>query len=150
MNNPKLLIVEDDEGLCRQYRWAFPEHQLFVAQTRQTACDIMARERLPVAIIDLGLPPDPDGATEGLALLAEILELVPDAKVIVATGSEDIDHALQAVAIGAFDFYRKPADLEVLRIIVARAYSIHHLEGENRRLRARTLSSPIARIITGD
>jgi two-component system NtrC family response regulator len=150
MNKPKLLIVEDDEGLCRQYRWAFPEHQLFVAHTRQSACGIIARERPPVAIIDLGLPPDPDGATEGLALLPEILELVPDAKVIVATGSEDIDHALQAVAIGAFDFYRKPADLEVLRIIVGRAYTLYHLEEENRRLRARTLPSPIARIITGD
>jgi two-component system NtrC family response regulator len=150
MSNPKLLIVEDDAGLCRQYRWAFSEHQLFLAETREAACDIMARERPPVAIIDLGLPPDPEGATEGLALLPEILELAPDTKVIVATGSEEIDHALQAVATGAFDFCRKPVDLDVLRIIVARAYALYHLEEENRRLRARTHPSSIARIITGD
>jgi two-component system, NtrC family, response regulator len=150
MIKPKLLIVEDDEGLCRQYRWAFPEHELLLAQERKTACGIMSRERPPVAIIDLGLPPDADGATEGLALLSEILELAPDAKVIVATGSEDIEHALQAVSTGAFDFYRKPVDLEVLRIIVARAYRLYQLEQENRRLRARTHPSPIGRIITGD
>jgi len=150
MNKPKLLIVEDDEGLCHQYRWAFPEHELFVAQTRRLACDIMARERLPVAIMDLGLPPDPNGATEGLALLPELLDLVPEAKVIVATGSEDLDHALQAVASGAFDFYRKPVDIEVLRIIVARAFNLYQLEDEIRRLRARTRLSPIGRIITGD
>src|SRR5207249_4065437 len=105
-------------------------------QERKTACAIMSRERPPVAVIDLGLPPDVDGATEGLALLSEILELAPDAKVIVATGSEDIEHALQAVSTGAFDFYRKPVDLEVLRIIVARAYRLYQLEQENRRLRA--------------
>jgi two-component system NtrC family response regulator len=150
MTKPKLLIVEDDEGLCRQYRWAFPEHELLVAQERKTAGGIISRERPPVAIIDLGLPPDADGATEGLALLTEILALAPDAKVIVATGSEDIEHALQAVGAGAFDFYRKPVDLEVLRIIVARAYRIYELEQENRRLRARTRPSPIGRIITGD
>jgi two-component system NtrC family response regulator len=150
MIKPKLLIVEDDEGLCRQYRWAFPEHELLLAQERKTACGIMSRERPPVAIIDLGLPPDADGATEGLALLSDILELAPDAKVIVATGSEDIEHALQAVGAGAFDFYRKPVDLEVLRIIVARAYRLYELEQENRRLRTRTRPSPIGRIITGD
>ena len=148
--NSKLLIVEDDEGLCLQYRWAFSENQLLVAQSRKVACDIMARERPSVAIIDLGLPPDPDGATEGLALLAEILELAPDTKVIVATGSEETAHALQAVATGAFDFYRKPVDIDVLRIIVARAYTLYQLEEENRRLRALTHPSSIGRIITGD
>src|SRR4029077_20065011 len=85
MSMPKLLIVEDDEGLCRQYRWAFPEHQLFVAQDRQAARAIIARERPAVGILDLGLPPDPNGASEGLALLQEFLERVPDAKLIVAT-----------------------------------------------------------------
>jgi two-component system, NtrC family, response regulator len=150
MNKPKLLIVEDDEGLCNQYRWAFTEHQLFIAHTRQSACDIVLRERPAVAIIDLGLPPDPEGASEGLALLPEIISLVPDAKVIVATGSEEIDHALQAVSIGAFDFYRKPVDLDVLRIILSRAYRLHGLEEENRRLRARTGLSSVARVITSD
>jgi len=120
----KLLIVEDDEGLCKQYQWAFPEHQLVIARERKTACEIVSSQRPPVAIIDLGLPPDPDGATEGLALLSEIFALAPETKVIVATGSEDTAHALQAVDEGAFDFCRKPVDIEVLRIVVARAYTL--------------------------
>jgi two-component system, NtrC family, response regulator len=150
MNKPKLLIVEDDEGLARQYRWAFPPYELFFADRRAAACAIMGRERPAVAIIDLGLPPDPDGASEGLALLPELLALVPDAKVIVATGSEDVKHALEAVANGAFDFYKKPVDLDLLRVIVGRAFALYELEAENRRLRARSLPSPIERIITVD
>src|SRR5215469_2725574 len=141
MNKPKLLIVEDDDGLCRQYRWAFPEQELFVAQSRQAALPIVARERPPVAIIDLGLPPDPDGATEGLALLREILRIEPSTKVIVATGNEETTHALEAVDLGAFDFYRKPVEIAVLNVILARAYAIYQLEEENRRLRLQTPQS---------
>src|SRR5438874_4611460 len=137
----KLLIVEDDEGLCTQYRWAFPDHQLLVAHDRQTARAIIARERPMVGILDLGLPPDRDGASEGLAMLQEALALVPDAKLIVATGNVNLDYAVQAVAIGAFDFYQKPIDIDVLRIIVSRAYTLYRLEEENRRLRAQVGSS---------
>jgi two-component system, NtrC family, response regulator len=150
MSEPKLLIVEDDDGLSRQYRWALSEYQLFFAPTRQKAAAIAAREHPPVALVDLGLPPDVDGSSEGLALLQEILEIVPDGKVIIATGSEDINDALRAVSLGAFDFYRKPVDIEVLRIILARAFNLARLEEENRRLQGRPLPSPIARIITGD
>jgi two-component system, NtrC family, response regulator len=150
MSEPNLLIVEDDEGLSRQYRWALSEYRLFFAPTRQKAAAIAAREHPPVVLVDLGLPPDPDGSSEGLALLREILELTPDAKVIIATGSEDISDALRAVSLGAFDFYRKPVDIEVLRVILARAFNLWRLEDENRRLQGRPLPSPIARIITGD
>jgi two-component system, NtrC family, response regulator len=150
MTGPKLLIVEDDDGLSRQYRWALSEYQLFFAPNRQKAAAIVTREHPPVALVDLGLPPDADGSSEGLALLQEILESVPDAKVIVATGSEDVNDALRAVSLGAFDFYRKPVDIEVLRIILARAFNLARLEDENRRLQGRPLPSPIARIITGD
>jgi two-component system NtrC family response regulator len=150
MNKPKLLVVEDDDGLIRQYRWAFPEYQVSIAQTREAACAIVGRERPPVAIVDLGLPPDPDGASEGLALLREILELMPDAKIIVATGSIDVGHALNAVALGAFDFYQKPVDIAVLRLMIERAHRLYRLEAENRRLRALPRPSPIERIITGD
>jgi two-component system NtrC family response regulator len=150
MSKPKLLIVEDDEGLARQYRWAFADYELFPARSREDAVATARREFPPVAIVDLGLPPDPDGASEGLALLPEVLQVVPHAKVIVATGSEDPKHALEAVSRGAFDFFRKPVDLEVLRVIVNRAYSLHSLEEENRRLRSRTGLSAIARVVTGD
>jgi two-component system, NtrC family, response regulator len=150
MISDKLLIVEDDEGLARQYRWALEEYQLFFASTRQKAAAIVAREHPPVALLDLGLPPDPDGSSEGLALLGEILALAPDAKVVIATGREGMNDALRAVSSGAFDFYRKPVDIDVLRIILARAYNLARLEDENRRLQGRPMPSPIARIMTGD
>lgn len=150
MTKPKLLVVEDDDGLIRQYRWAFPEYQVAIAQTREAACAIASREHPAVAVVDLGLPPDPDGASEGLALIGNLLGLLPDAKVIVATGSPDFSHALQAVARGAFDFYQKPVDIEVLKLIIERAYRLSRLEAENRRLRALPRPSPIERIVTGD
>lgn len=150
MSKQKLLIVEDDEGICRQYRWAFPEYEVFLAGTREAARVIAERERPPVAIVDLGLPPDAEGTSEGLALLPEILETLPDAKLIVATGSDDTRCALEAVSHGAFDFYQKPVDTEVLRIIVSRAGRLYHLEAENRRLRSQSPESPTGRIITGD
>jgi len=150
MSRGKLLIVEDDEGISKQYQWTFPEHQLVFARERKTACEIVSRQRPPVAIIDLGLPPDPDGATEGLALLSEILQFAPETKVIVVTGNEDTAHALQAVDEGAFDFCRKPVDIDVLRIVVARADTLYELEAENRRLRARVGPAAIGRIVTGD
>jgi two-component system NtrC family response regulator len=150
MNKPKLLVVEDDSGLIRQYRWAFPEYQVSIAQTREAACAIVGREHPPVAIVDLGLPPDPEGASEGLALLREILDLMPDAKVIVATGNTDVSHALSAIAIGAFDFYQKPVDVAVLRLMIERAHRLYRLEAENRRLRALPRPSPIEQIVTAD
>jgi two-component system NtrC family response regulator len=150
MNKPKLLVVEDDDGLIRQYRWAFPEYQVSIAQTREAACAIVGREQPPVAVVDLGLPPDPEGASEGLALIGDILGLMPDAKLVVATGSPDIGHALKAVALGAFDFYQKPVDIAVLKLIIDRAHRLYRLETENRRLRALPRPSPIERIVTGD
>lgn len=150
MSKFKLLIVEDDDGLCRQYRWAFPDQQLFVANTRQAGLAIIERERPPVAVIDLGLPPDPDGATEGLALLREALKIAPGTKVIVATGNEEMTHALEAVHLGAFDFYRKPIDITVLKVILERAFTMHTLEEENERLRAQSVFSEVSWLITGD
>jgi two-component system NtrC family response regulator len=150
MNKPKLLVVEDDDGLCRQYRWAFAEHEILVAQTAEAAKAIVSREQPPVAIIDLGLPPDPDGVSEGMALLRDLLVTIPDVKVIVVTGNDEIDHALEAVAEGAFDFHQKPVNLDVLQIVIARAYALYQLQQENRRLQGRPLTSSIARIITTD
>ena len=150
MEKGKLLVVEDDDGLSRQYRWAFREYQVLTAPTRQSARILFARERPAVAIIDLGLPPDPDGASEGLALLRELLNTAPDTKVIIATGSEDTAHALQAIALGAADFFQKPCDTEVLRIILERAFNLSRLEFQNHQIGDRLRPSPIADIITGD
>ena len=102
---------------------------------------------MPVAIVDLGLPPDPDGASEGLAILAEILAIAPATKVIIATGNETREHALRAIALGAYDFYQKPIDIDVLQLIVARAERIFDLEAENRKLLEAAAASPIDGII---
>ena len=83
-----LLIVDDDPGLLRQLRSAFSDHKVYPASTRQEATDLVRKNPVPVAIVDLGLPPDPDGASEGLAILADILAIAPATKVIIATGNE--------------------------------------------------------------
>ncbi len=144
-----LLILEDDEGLRRQYRWAFPEHDLLLAASREEAIAAFRRAMPPVAILDLGLPPDPDGASEGLAALASMREIAPDSKFIVATGNELHEHALRAIELGACDFYQKPIDIDILRIIISRALHIYELEAENRRLAENSSRSRIDGIIGG-
>src|SRR5271166_3419218 len=144
-----LLIVDDDPGLLRQLRWAFSDHKVYPASTRQEAADLVRRDPVPVAIVDLGLPPDPDGASEGLAALAEILAIAPATKVIIATGNETREHALRAIALGAYDFYQKPIDIDVLQLIVSRAEQMFDLEAENRKLLEAATVSPIDGIIAG-
>jgi two-component system, NtrC family, response regulator len=142
-----LLIVDDDQGLLRQLRWAFSDHKVYSASTRQDATELVRKDPAPVAIVDLGLPPDPDGASEGLAILAEILAIAPTTKVIIATGNETREHALRAIALGAYDFYQKPIDIDILQLIVARAEQMFDLEAENRRLSEAAAPSPIDGII---
>src|SRR5438477_6919121 len=143
----QLLIVEDDKGLLRQLRWAFPDHKVHPASTRCEALDLIRREQVPVAIVDLGLPPDPDGAAEGLATLAEIRQIAPTTKVIIATGNETREHAVRAVALGAYDFYQKPVDIDSLRLVVGRAEHLYDLEEENLKLTATKIASPVAGMI---
>jgi putative PEP-CTERM system response regulator len=131
---PKLLIVEDDAGLQRQLRWAYDDYEVVVAGDRREAIDAVRAEEPAVVTLDLGLPPDPDGVSEGFATLAEILRLKPDTKVIVASGHGARESALRAIAEGAWDFYQKPIDIDALGLIVARAFHVHALEEENRRL----------------
>src|SRR5262249_39833841 len=102
----------------------------------------------PVVIMDLGLPPDPDGVSEGFAALDEILRIAPETKVIVVTGNGERKNALKAVAAGAYDFCEKPVEIEVLRTIIERGLNLHRLEDENRRLSATPARSPIERIVT--
>jgi two-component system NtrC family response regulator len=151
MAKPKLLIVEDDVGLCSQYRWAFPAHEVLIAQDRAQAIAAAQKDRPPVVIMDLGLPPDPDGVSEGFAALEQILTSAPETKVIVATGNNERRNALKAVANGAYDFCEKPVDLDVLHTIVERAFRLSAIEDENRRLATgATTRSPIERIITAN
>lgn len=134
---PKLLVVEDDPGLQRQLRWAYDGYEVLVAPDRAAALTLLRAEEPAVATLDLGLPPDPDGVAEGFAALAEMLALKPDLKVIVASGHGQRDSARRAIAEGAWDFYAKPIDIDALGLIVARAFHVHALEAENRRLAER-------------
>jgi two-component system NtrC family response regulator len=131
---PRLLIVEDDEGLQRQLRWAYDDYDVLVASDRNGALDILRAEEPAVVTLDLGLPPDPDGVTEGFATLEHILSLKPDTKVIVASGHGARESALRAISSGAYDFYQKPVDIDQLGLIVRRAFQLHGIEAENRRL----------------
>jgi two-component system, NtrC family, response regulator len=133
---PKLLIIEDDEGLQRQLRWAYDDYDVVVAGDRTSAIDALRAESPAVVTLDLGLPPDPDGVSEGFATLAEILALKPDTKVIIASGHGARESAMRAIASGAYDFYQKPVDIDELGMIVARAFHLHAIEADNARLAA--------------
>jgi len=134
---PKLLIVEDDPGLQAQLKWAWPDFEVIMAGDRAGAIAALRSEEPAVVTLDLGLPPDPDGTTEGFAVLDAIMALKPDTKVIVASGHGARDSALTAIAKGAYDFYQKPVDIEALGLIVRRALQLHQIESENRQLAAR-------------
>ncbi|MDQ4087422.1 MAG: PEP-CTERM-box response regulator transcription factor [Pseudomonadota bacterium] len=131
---PKLLIVEDDEGLQRQLRWAYDDYEVLVASDRDAAISLVRVNEPAVVTLDLGLPPDPDGVSEGFAALENILALKPDTKVIVASGHGARESALRAISSGAYDFYQKPVDIDQLGLIVKRAFQLHEIECENRRL----------------
>ena len=131
---PVLLIVEDDEGLQRQLKWAYEGYEVVLAGTRDAAIEAVRLHEPAVVTLDLGLPPDPDGTTEGFATLTDILRLKPDTKVIVASGHGARESMLKAIGLGAYDFYRKPVDIDELGLIVARAFHVADIEAENRRL----------------
>ena len=148
-NQPKvLLIVEDDEGLQRQLKWAYDGYEVVAAGDRASAIEALRAYEPAVVTLDLGLPPDPDGTDEGFATLAEILRLKPDTKVIVATGHGARESATKAVAMGAYDFYKKPVDIDELGFIVARAFHLHEIEEENRRLEHGAGATVLGSIIT--
>jgi two-component system NtrC family response regulator len=147
-NLPVLLVVEDDEGLQRQLKWAYDGYQVVIAGDRASAVEALRAHEPAVVTLDLGLPPDPDGTDEGFATLAEILRLKPDTKVIVATGHGARESATKAVAMGAYDFYKKPVDIDELGFIVARAFHLHEIEEENRRLDNGKAGTVLGSIIT--
>ena len=142
-----LLVVEDNPGLQKQLKWSFEGYEVFIAGDRVSALEKLGQHRIPVVTLDLGLPPDPANASEGMAALQEILNLAPHTKVIVVTGNDDRQNALKAVSMGAYDYYQKPIVPEELSLIIDRAYNLHQLEEENRLLASHGASSPLDGII---
>ena len=132
----KLLIVDDDIGIQKQLKWSLADYDVVLAGTRQSAIAAIRRYEPKVVTLDLGLPPDSANATEGLATLQEILNIAPQTKVIVITGNDDRSNALKAIEMGAYDFYQKPIDADVINIIVSRALSLATIENENKAIRA--------------
>ncbi len=129
-----LLIVEDDPGLQSQLKWSFEDFDVAVAEDYQGALAHLRRFEPPVVTLDLGLPPDPGGVSVGFSLLEEILAMAPDTKVIVVTGHNDRTNAMRAIAMGAYDFYEKPIDPDLLGITIKRGARLYAIEQENRRL----------------
>ena len=132
----KLLIVDDDKGIQKQLKWSLSDYDAVLAADRESAVAAVRRYEPKVVTLDLGLPPDEANASEGLAALQEILTIAPHTKVIVITGNDDRTNALAAISAGAYDFYQKPIETDVINVIIARAFSVAAIEEENRKMRA--------------
>ncbi len=136
--NARLLIVDDDESIRSQMKWALTDfYEVTLAEDRSGALAACKEFNPPVVLLDLGLPPNPGGTEEGMAALAGILALNSKAKVIVVTGQTDHDNALKAVDAGAYDFLAKPVEMDELKIILKRAFHLSALEAENRAMQQR-------------
>ncbi len=142
-----LLVVEDDLGLQKQLKWCFEQYQLVFAEDRDSAIKQLRRYQPAVVTLDLGLPPDPANASVGLEILEEIQKLAPETKVIVVTGNDDKANAIKAVGSGAYDYYQKPMDPEVLGLIIDRAFKLSELEKENRKLATLKYNAPLEGIV---
>jgi len=145
-----LLVVEDDPALQKQMKWAFSDYDVALAGDRESAIAQLRRVEPAVVTVDLGLPPAADTTTEGFATLQEILKLAPETKAIVLTGQNDRDNALKAIALGAYDFYAKPFEPDVLTLMIDRAFRLYDLQEENRRLREAQSPEGLRGLITRD
>ncbi len=145
-----LLVVEDDPALQKQLRWSFDQYETLTASDRESALAQIHRHQPPVVTMDLGLPPDADSVSEGFRLLEQIISIAPDTKVIVLTGQNDQANALRAIALGAYDFFAKPFEPELLSLTIDRAFRLHELQQENRRLQSIQHSTALRGLLTRD
>ena len=143
----KLLVVEDDLGLQSQIKWCFENYDVILASDRESAIEQIRKHKPPVVTLDLGLPPHPDDPSEGLATLEEIIRIEPNTKVVVVTGQDERENAVKAIGLGAYDFYTKPFEPEIIGLIVNRAYRLMELEKENLRLQQGSVQEPFDGVI---
>ncbi|MDT3706971.1 MAG: PEP-CTERM-box response regulator transcription factor [Thiobacillus sp.] len=144
----KILVVEDDPGLQKQLKWSLDDYEIVIAGDHDAAIAQLRRVEPAVVLLDLGLPPDVDGATEGLAALQQILSLAPLTKVIVVTGNLDRTNAVKAISLGAYDFFQKPFEPDMLKLMIVRAQYVQALEVENRQLAARQSATALQGLLT--
>lgn len=141
-----LLIIEDDKSLQKQLRWIFKGfmgYQVHLAANREEGLATLQRVEPGVVLLDLCLPPEPESISEGMKTLQEILAMAPTTKVIIITGDGDRAHALEAISLGAFDFFQKPVEPDIIALIIERAYRVHELEKENQALNQKQQVSPL-------
>ena len=133
--NPKLLIVDDDEDIRSQLKWALCQaYEVVLAEDRRSCLDAFKTEHPGVVLLDLGLPPNPGGPEEGLTALGEILSLDNLVKVIILSGQSEKENALRAIGQGAYDFLTKPPEIEELKVVLKRAFHLGTLEREFRQV----------------
>ncbi|HLO96502.1 MAG TPA: PEP-CTERM-box response regulator transcription factor [Burkholderiaceae bacterium] len=149
-NTRQLLIVEDDLALQKQLKWSLDAFESVLASDGASAVQQFRRHQPAVVTMDLGLPPDQDSVSEGFKLLERLLELGPATKVIVLTGQNDHANALRAIRLGAYDFLSKPVDPDVLSLTVERAFRLHELQEENRRLQRGQQHDALGGLLTRD
>ena len=149
-NKPVLLVVEDDPGIQKQMRWSFDQYEVVVAEDRPSAMAQLRRYEPAVVTMDLGLPPDPDHTSEGFALLGEMLSASPNTKVIMITGQNDRANAVKAIGLGAYDFYTKPFEPELLALVIDRAFRVAELQKENELLQRVNMQLPLGGLLTRD
>lgn len=131
----KLLIIEDEKSVAKQLRWGLDkEYEITLASDAKQARPLLASGAFPVVTLDLGLPPSPDTPEQGFALLKDITNMGQHIHVIVITGNAEEENAINAIGLGAADFYAKPIDLKILKIILERTYRTFELENANRKL----------------
>jgi len=142
-----LLIIEDDLGLQNQLKWSFDAYEVRTADDRESAIEIVKKHQPAVITLDLGLPPDPGGVSEGFETLNAIQSISPFSKIIVITGNDQSDVPVRSIAQGAYDYYQKPIDPDMLGLVIDRAFKLFDLEEENRKLQRLDVTNPLTGII---
>ena len=138
MDKPKILIVDDDEGIRTQLKWALnKDYTTLLAEDADTALSIVEGEKPDVVLLDIALSPYEGGGNEGMMLLQKFLQHDSLIKVIMITGNDTKENALKAIDLGAYDFYSKPIKLDEIKFIIERSLHIQNLEKENSSLRER-------------
>src|SRR5262245_3138432 len=139
MEKPRILIVDDDDELRSQMRWALnSKYDVLMAEDRNSALDVVKKEKPGVVTLDLGLPPSPGDTREGFLALSEMLQFDPLLKVLVITGQGEKENGMEAIGQGAYDFLPKPVSVEELKVIIDRAIHVQQLDRERRELIERT------------